>query len=145
MPAQWPAATRQDHQQFCENEGWILRHGDHDFYHFTLSNGSVLYTRISHPVDRQHSYGQKIWHQILQQLGVGEEEFWTCVRDGKKPDRGQPEPPREAVPANLIWQLRERLGLTDEEISKLTKAEAVGRMQQHWMAGGEESDLLNTH
>jgi hypothetical protein len=101
-----------------------------------LSDGRTLYTRISRPVDRQHGYGHDIWRQILRtQLEVTGEEFWACVQDGIKPDRGEPKAPAEALPASLVWQLRNELGLSDSAIQKLSKAEAVARMQQHWMGG----------
>lgn len=134
MSSRWPAPTRQDHQQFCQTEGWLFKAGDHEYYHLQLSDGRTLYTRISRPVDRHHGYGHGMWRQILRtQLEVTEEEFWACVQDGIKPDRGEPTAPREALPASLVWQLRNELGLSDVEIAKMTKADAVTRMQQHWM------------
>ena len=134
MSSRWPAPTRHDHQQFCQTEGWEFKADNHGYYHLPLSDGRTLYTRISRPVDRQHGYGHDIWRQILRtQLEVTEEEFWACVQDGIKPDRGEPEAPSEALPASLVWQLRNELGLSDVEIRKMSKAEAVGCMQQHWM------------
>ena len=134
MPSRWPAPTRLDHQQFCQAEGWTLKSGDHEYYHLPLSDGRILYTRISRPVDRKHGYGHDMWHQILRnQLEVTEDEFWACVQGGIRPDRGEPAPPQEALPASLVWQLRNQLGLSDTEIGKMSKAEAVERMQQHWM------------
>jgi hypothetical protein len=78
-----------------------------------------------------------MWHrQILsQQLQVAEEEFWACVREGVRPDRGEPKAPPEALPADLVWQLRNKVGLTEAEIFKFTKAEAVERMNEFWMGG----------
>jgi hypothetical protein len=110
---------------------------DHDYYHLALADGRMPYTRISRPADRKHGYGKDIWRQILRlQLEVSEDEFWACVQDGVKPNRGEPKAPREALPASLAWQLKNQLGLSDAEIGKLTRAEAVERMQQHWMSGG---------
>jgi hypothetical protein len=135
MPA-WSAATRSDHRSFCVTEGWTYNGYDHEFYHLTLHDGRILYTKISRPVGRE-TYGQDLWHQILRtQLQVTEEEFWVCVHDGTVPDRGEPEPPKEALPADLVHQLRTKVRLSDDEISQLTKAEAVERMQEFWMGGG---------
>lgn len=140
MSSRWPSPTRQDHQQFCEAEGWEFKPGDHEYYHLSLSDGRTLYTRISRPADRRHGYGYDMWQQILRtQLEVTEEEFWLCVQDGIKPDRGEPSAPADALPASLVWQLRNELGLRDAEIQKLSKAEAVARMQQHWMGGDGSS------
>jgi len=133
MP-RWPAATRADHQAFCETEGWEHNGGDHEFYYLTLHDGRTLYTKISRPPGRQ-TYGKDMWHRQIfgQQLQVTEEEFWACVNDGVKPDRGSPAPPKEALPASLVFQLKTKLGMSDEEIFKLSKAEAVDRMNQYWM------------
>jgi hypothetical protein len=85
----------------CET-GWLDlaargRTGTHYVtYELGLPDGRILRTRISHPVDR-NAYGSSLWSHILRdQLGVSEEEFWACVRDGIKPDRGVPEAPPEA-------------------------------------------------
>lgn len=132
----WPAPTRHDHRTFCETEGWAHRPGDHEYYTLTLHDGRVLYTKISHPVGRQ-GYGHDMWHrQILgQQLQVTEAEFWACVRDGTKPGRGEPAAPPEALPADLVWQLRTKIGLTEEEIFAMTKAQAIERMTRYWQSG----------
>jgi hypothetical protein len=133
MPT-WPSPTRADHQKFCEVDDWEYKPGDHEFYYKTLHDGRVLYTKISRPAGRQ-TYGQDMWHrQILaQQLQVTEEQFWACVRDGVKPNRGEPAAPAEALPADLVWQLKNRVGLSEAEIFKLTKAEAVERMNRFWI------------
>jgi hypothetical protein len=132
----WPAPTRRDHQRFCEIEGWEFKPGDHEFYYLALHDGTVLYAKISRAAGRQ-GYGHDIWHrQILgQQLRVSEAEFWACVQDGVLPDRGAPSTPPNALPADLVWQLRAKVGLPDAEIFTMTKAEAIERMQQYWMDG----------
>jgi hypothetical protein len=132
----WPAATRSDHQKFCVTEGWTHKAGDHEFYYLSLHDGRVLYTKISRPVGRD-TYGKDMWHRQMlgQQSQVTEDEFWACVNDGVKPDRGEPKPPREALPADLVHQLKTKVGLSDDEIFKLSKAEAVDQMQQYWMGG----------
>jgi hypothetical protein len=130
----WPQPTRQDHDKFCDIEGWTPvrdsrgRTGTHHVtYELDLPDGRVLRTRISHPVDRSHI--------IRDQLGVSEEEFWACVRDGVKPDRGAPEAPPEALPADLVYLLITRVGLADSEVAAMSKAEAVERLNRYWTEG----------
>lgn len=138
----WPAPTRQDHEKFCRIEGWIPvrdargRSGIHHVtYELTLKDGRILRTRISHPVDRS-SYGPSMWKHVLRdQLQVSEAEFWDCVRDGAKPDRGEPEPPAETLPADLVYLLITRVGLAEVEVATMSKDDAVARLQQYWTAG----------
>jgi hypothetical protein len=94
----------------------------------------VLRTRISRPVNRT-TYGPAMWRHILtEQLQVSEEEFWACVDDGQSPRRGAPDMPAQdaSIPASLVYQLIDDVGLSEEEISRLTRAEAIARMQAHW-------------
>lgn len=98
----------------------------------SLPDGRVLRTRISHPVDRS-AYGPSIWGHILRdQLEVSEPEFWNCVRDGIKPDRGMPEAPAEALPADLVQLLINRVGLSASEVAAMGKADAVERLNRYW-------------
>jgi hypothetical protein len=135
-----PAPTQSDHQTFCENEGWEqVRNargklsGHHAAtYELRLHDGRILRTRISHPPDSS-TYGASIWSHILRdQLDVDEDTFWACVRDGVKPDRGEPEAPTEALPADLVYLLVNRLRLSSAEIATMTREEAIARMQQFW-------------
>jgi hypothetical protein len=138
----WPQPTRQDDDKFCGIEGWTRvrdtrgRTGTHHVtYELNLPDGRVLRTRISHPADRT-TYGSSLWSHILRdQLAVSEEEFWTCVRDGVKPDRGIPEAPPEALPADLVHLLLTRVGLSDSEVAAMSKTEAVERLNRYWTEG----------
>jgi catechol 2,3-dioxygenase-like lactoylglutathione lyase family enzyme len=104
-------------------------------YEFALPDGRILRTRISHPVDRR-TYGPSLWSHILRdQLQVSEPDFWSCVRDGVKPDRGMPDPPAEALPADLAYLLIHRVGLPDSEVAAMSKAEAVERLNRYWAEG----------
>lgn len=95
----------------------------------------MLRTRISHPVDRS-SYGKSIWKHILRdQLDVDESRFWACVQDGVKPDRGTPEPPAEALPADLVHLLISRVGLGESEVAGMSKEEAIASLQRFWTEG----------
>jgi hypothetical protein len=139
-----PAPTRSDHQTFCETEGWEpVRNargklsGHHAAtYQLRLHDGRILRTRISHPPDSS-TYGASIWSHILRdQLDVDEDAFWACVRDGVKPDRGEPEAPAQALPVDLVHLLVNRLRLSSAEIAAMTKEEAIARMQQFWTGQG---------
>jgi hypothetical protein len=135
----WPAPTRSDHETFCTTEGWELvrdsRGGTgthHVTYELHLHDGRILRTRISHPPDRT-TYGKSIWSHILRdQLAVSEDEFWACVQKKVRPDRGEPKVPEETLPADLVHLLITRLGLGEAEIAKMTREDAIARMQKHW-------------
>jgi hypothetical protein len=138
----WPAPTRQDHEAFCAIEGWqpvadaLGRTGTHHVtYELHLHDGRILRTRISHPVNRSN-YGREIWSHILRdQLDVGQEAFWACVQEGVKPARGAPEPPAEALPADLVHLLITRVRLSEADVAALSKDQAISRMQKYWDTG----------
>lgn len=138
----WPAPTREAHETFCRTEGWQqVRNArgqtgtHHVTYELQLHDGQILRTRISHPVNRE-TYGESIWSHILRdQLKVDQHTFWACVQDGKKPDRGAPEPPLEALPADLVRQLLTRVRLSEAEVAVMSKEQAIARMQQYWTTG----------
>ena len=108
-------ATRTDHENFCITEGWAERkratgkRGTHHVnYEFALPDGRILYTRISHPVDRT-GYGPSIWSHILRdQLAVTAEEFWACVEDKVLPDRQELQVPAETIPVGVVRVLDRR-------------------------------------
>jgi hypothetical protein len=104
----------------------------HVTYELHLHDGRVLRTRISHPPDRS-TYGKSIWAHILRdQLDVSEAEFWSCVQDKVRPNRGEPRVPAEALPAELVHLLITRLGLSEAEIAKMSRSDAIARMQAYW-------------
>jgi hypothetical protein len=138
----FPAPTRKDHERFCITEGWTERKratgraGTHHVnYEFALPDGNMLWTRISHPVDRTR-YGKQMWSHILgDQLHVSEPEFWSCVTNGTLPDRGGAAPPaREALPADQVYQLTQT-GVPEADLRAMSKAEAISRMTAHWSQG----------
>ena len=138
----WPAPTRADHEAFCKAEGWQpVRDArgktgtHHATYELHLHDGRILQTRISHPVNRD-TYGPRIWAHILRdQLDVDQAAFWACVRDGTKPDRGEPEAPAGALPADLVHLLLTRVRLSEAEVAAMSKDQAIARMQQYWATG----------
>lgn len=139
----WPRPTRKDHERFCEVEGWTRvrdargRAGTHHVtYELTLPDGWVLRTRVSHPVDRT-DYGRGLWGHVLRdQLDVSEAEFWACVRDGTAPGRSQPAVPADPLPAELVHLLVHRVGLRDDEVAAMSRAEALARLERFWAEGG---------
>ncbi|HET8657900.1 MAG TPA: hypothetical protein VFM55_02760 [Micromonosporaceae bacterium] len=138
----WPAPTRNVHDQFCKNEGWRRvrdargRTGTHHVtYELVLPDGRILRTRISHPPDRT-TYGPSMWRHILNdQLQVSEESFWACVRDGARPDRGEVAVPAGALPADLVYLLVTRVGLAEAAVARMSRDEAVARIQRFWAEG----------
>ncbi|MGO8888937.1 MAG: hypothetical protein ACLP8X_35190 [Streptosporangiaceae bacterium] len=82
------------------------------------------------------TYGASLWSHILRdQLEVDQATFWACVQEGKKPDRGAPEPPPEALPADLVHVLLTRVRLSEAEVAAMSKDQAIARMQQYWATG----------
>lgn len=138
----WPPADRRAHEKFCEVEDWVRvrdargRTGTHHVtYELTLKDGRILRTRISHPVDRT-SYGPSMWAHILRdQLSITEQEFWACVNDGIKPSRGAPNVPAEALPAELVFLLINRVGLDETAVAAMTKDQAAARLNEYWLKG----------
>jgi hypothetical protein len=135
----WPQPTRQIHEKFCHVEGWNRvrdargRTGTHHVtYELGLRDGRILRTRISHPADRT-TYGPAIWGHILRdQLQVTDTEFWQCGQEGVKPNRGEPEAPAEALPAELVYLLISRVGLEEAAVAAMTRDEAVARLNRYW-------------
>ena len=133
----FPEPTRKDHQQFCLNEGWtqvrnaVGKAGHQVTFELTLADGQILRTRISHPPNRQ-SYGPSIWAHILrEQLRVSEDEFWTCVREKKVPQRGRGEPTMPSIPAGVVAQLLSH-GVEESEVRLMSRAEAIDRLNVIW-------------
>lgn len=138
----WPRPTREDHDRFCKVEGWAQvrsargRTGTHHItYELALPDGRVLRTRVSRPADRS-DYGKSLWAHILRdQLDVDEDTCWKCAQDGMVPDRGAPQAPAGALPADLVHLLMANLGLNGDEVARMNKEEAVARLQRYWMEG----------
>ncbi|MCF4139489.1 cytotoxic translational repressor of toxin-antitoxin stability system [Streptomyces sp. Tue 6430] len=138
----WPQPDRENHDRFCRVEKWLRvrdtrgRTGTHHVtYELTLHDGRILRTRISHPVDRT-TYGAAMWRHILRdQLDVTEDEFWACAQQGEPPDRGAPGPPRETLPADLVYLLIHRVGVGEDVVAGMTRDEAVARLQKYWTDG----------
>jgi hypothetical protein len=102
-----------------------------------LTDGSVLRTKVSHPPDRT-DYGDGLWQHILRdQLRVTEAEFWACVRDSTKPTRST-QPPggaESSLPAGVVHQLIHTAGLPEQEVAKMSRDEAIARLNEYWATG----------
>lgn len=131
--SKYPAATRENHDDFCVAEKWQLVRGasgqpvrHHRTYELVIWDGQLLRTRISKPVDRS-TCAVGMWTHILRtQLVVDTEAFWACVRNKQLPDRGAPATVarREPLPLYLVRALTE-LGVDESESLALTTAEAA--------------------
>lgn len=134
-----PAPARRDHLRFCEIEGWsVVRSGTgrrsthHETYELELPDGRILRTRISRPPDRT-DYGPALWSHILaDQLQTSAEEFWQCLRTGEPPVRGASPAPEGPIPTDLAYLLKHRVGLTDEQLSGMSRQAAIERAQKYW-------------
>ena len=144
--SRWPAPTRADHDKFCQAEGWHQvrdargRTGTHHItYEFNLPDARTLRTRVSHPPDRT-DYGPQMWGHILRdQLQVDEAVFWACVQDGRRPERGTSIQPEHALPADLVYLLINRVGLKSDEIARMTKIQAIQRLNEFWASGPDDN------
>ena len=142
MSEKRPPASRTDHETFCTTEGWVERkrangkRGSHHVnYELPLPDGRILYTRISHPVDRT-DYGASIWAHILRdQLQVRPEEFWDCVDNQVLPNRGQAQPVAEAIPLGIVRTLINEAHIAEAEVHAMTKTEAIARLAAFYTTG----------
>ncbi|MEU6720930.1 hypothetical protein ABZ897_56555 [Nonomuraea sp. NPDC046802] len=66
---------------------------------------------------------------------MDEATFWACVKDSARPDRGAPEPPSHALPADLVHLLISKVGLAEAEVAEMSKEDAFARLQKHWNDG----------
>ncbi|HVT68101.1 MAG TPA: cytotoxic translational repressor of toxin-antitoxin stability system [Trebonia sp.] len=112
----WPEPTRADYERFCLIEGWAP---------IRDAKGR---TGTHHVTDEPTPHDGQV-------LKVGQEAFWACVRDGRRPDHGVPSVPPEALPADLVHLLLTRVGLTEDDVRALTRAEAIARLQAYWTQG----------
>lgn len=130
-------ATRGDHSHFCATEGWTeARSTHHETFKLALPDGTVLRTRLSRKPGST-VYGASIFRRALHdQLKVNLGEFWACVDDGVLPDRGFPQTvPKETLPAEIVYMLAAKVGLSEDEIAGMSRDEAITRMNQFWAEG----------
>ncbi len=139
---QHPPGNKKAHEAFCRNDEWqLVRNatggvvGHHQTWELPLSDGRILRTRISRPVDNT-DYGAKMWCEILRgQLEVDEARFWACVNDRMRPVRIAETvavPDKEPIPLGVVEKLMRLAHLTPQEVESMTKAQAVARLNQFW-------------
>jgi hypothetical protein len=135
--------TRQDHETFVTIEGWErvrnargTRGSHHTTYELVTPNAEILRTRISHPADRT-TYGADLWSHILRdQLKVTNDEFWRCIDDKVTPDRGTRPRPPTALPVQIVYQLIHTVGVPEAEVARMSRAEAISRLNDYWSGLG---------
>ena len=137
--------TTQDLHRFCEVDHWEVaktargkKAGDHTRYRKALSDGSMLITKVSH--GRKGINDPDLFAHILRtQLSVTAEQFWAAVDHGIKPKRPglEPEPaPKEAIPFDLARNLLTWVGISQSELARMSKEEAVARWLEYLTAEG---------
>ena len=137
-----PSATRAHHLTFCAREGWAEVRSSrgkgvahHVTFELSLPDGRILRTRISRPPNRSE-YGPRLWAHILRdQLDVSEDEFWACVTRRVVPSRGAPPAAGAGLPADLVYQLLHRVGLSESELAAMSTKQAAARMARFWATG----------
>lgn len=104
----------------------------HRTYELTLTDGRILRTRISRPVDRTQ-YRPSLWAHVLRdQLEVTADEFWTCVRDGVVPRRSRSvQRDAQSLPLYVVEGLIKK-GLSAREIASMSEDEAIEHLHSMW-------------
>lgn len=138
------APTWGDLVAFCKADQWNpRRQTKHAIYRKVLADGTALQTEASRGNDSEN-IGDGLFHFILRvELQVSEDEFWEAIRTGE-PSSRPAHPAAPVVPpkpsAGLVFQLRTYLRLTDAEISKLSKDEAVEMLSEYFSRPSEDPD-----
>lgn len=137
--------TTHDLNRFCEVDEWEVRKaargkkaGDHTRYKKVLSDGTILITKVSYG-HKQINDPDLFKHILRTQLQVTSKQFWAAVDNGSKPQRpgAEPDPqPGETIPFDLARNLLMRAGLTQIELARMNKDEAVARWQEFLTSGG---------
>jgi hypothetical protein len=137
--------THADHHKFVETEGWTRKGtsssskktGNHHRYTLTLSTGDVLYTRISHG-SGQLGDSKLVSAIFRDQLQVTEADFYRCVEQGILPPRPQiiSEAPAEGLDAKLVRNLIRKVGLSQNQVAKMSKTDAINAWNKYLSDGG---------
>ncbi len=71
---------------------------------------------------------------LADQLQVTETQFWACVSNRERPDRGTgaSEPPASALPADLVYQLIHVARIPEDTVAGMTLQRATEVMVAHW-------------
>jgi len=129
------------HREFVETEGWTrkgrskakTKTGGHFQYTLLLPTGLKLNTRISHGRGQIDDPGM-IAAIYRDQLQVSEQAFWDCVDHGLLPNRQSAvivEPHIVELDPTLMRNLVRRVGLSEVEVGRLSKEQAVARWHEY--------------
>lgn len=132
-PQSYRPPSREDHQSFCNTEAWSLTKnargkntGHHVTYNLTLTDGRILRTRISRPVDRTSYSATMFQHVLKEQLDCTKQDFFACVDHKILPPRPQVQAiPKDGLPLYIAEQLVNTVGLAPSEIKHLSVAQAL--------------------
>lgn len=128
----YPAPTWGYIDAFCAADGWTAtRTTDHVHWEKVLPDGSVLKTHRSFASDTV--IGENRFRWILrEQLHVSRDDFWGATRTGKPVDRPVSlEEAPQMYPAWVVFGLK-KYGYSEEQVRKMTPAEAQELLQRKW-------------
>jgi hypothetical protein len=129
--------------KFVRTEGWTQkvargRTGDHFRYFLALADGRILYIRVSHGSGAINDPAL-ITVILRDQLDVTDAAFCACAEDGTLPPRPTPEgqvEPGERLDYTLVRNLTNKVGLTEQQVSSLTREQALRRWAEYLEGGG---------
>jgi hypothetical protein len=140
-----PQPRFDDIRRFCELDGWTKTstvrrgEGDHTRYEKRLADGTILRTRASHSDEQigDRSLWKHIWRD---QLGLESEEvFWRVLETRRPVDRPGEAPARPegpSLPGWLVDALIRQVGLSLDDVRKLTEQQARDRLHEFWSGRG---------
>lgn len=135
-----PQPKFSDIRRFCQTDGWEERkgasgkRGDHFRYGKVLEDGRILRTKASHGDDEigDPSLWRRIWRD---QLALeSEDQFWEALESGKPVDRTRsaPAPAGPSLPGWLVDSLIRKVGMSPEEIARMTEQEGRDRLNEFY-------------
>jgi len=104
----------------------------HITYTFVAPDGRILRTRLSRPAKPEPYAKSMATHILRDQLEISDKEFWACVTEGVKPHRAAKGKPIEVIPANLLQILKNDIHLSETELKKLSRADAIKLVTDYW-------------
>ena len=119
-------------EEFCRIDGWTVRETDHRFFQKVLPSREVLETPTSFASGRAMSQGR--FGAILRtQLKVTRKQFWETLQSRRPVERPAPvEPAGPKHKLYVVQVLTRDLGMSEDEIARLTVEEAERLVHEHW-------------
>ena len=131
-------ATFGDLKKYVGNDGWTeewnrargrSRTGDHWRYSKEVAEGPTLRTKVSHSV--RDEIGPTLFAHILRyHLRVDEDTFWAVVHGHATPQTPAA-PVATTVPGWLIQRLILSVGLSEEEVRRLSAEDAAAAWEAY--------------